>query len=120
MQQVWFTEEEVRRTGKKIYKQTLPPKWYLSRTLCKAAGAPVQPEEEPVGYKFNHTKRMYSALYDRTHLEMWKLPMYRPGEKRPEGIVAPAVASPRVRKDEKPVAYIHHIDSFTPLYDRRQ
>lgn len=117
---LWFTEQEVKQSGKKMYSDKFPPpKWYLSRTLCKNVGAPVTDAEEPVAFKYNHSKRMYSALFDRKELEMWKLPMYYPGDPRPEGIVAPTMASPRVKKGEKPVAYIRHFDSFTPLYDRR-
>lgn len=115
----WYTEEEVRQSGKPKYSDiSKPPKWYLSRTLCKSAKAPVTEDEEPVAFRYNNSRHKYSALFDRKDLEMWRLPMYYPNETRPEGIVAPAVASPRIKKGEKPVAYIRHIDSFTPLYAR--
>lgn len=116
---VWFTEDEVQQSGKRIYNgKSSPPKWFLSRTLCKSAGAPVEEDEEPAGFKFNHTRRRYSALFDRGDLDMWKLPIYSSLGPIPDGMAAPAVASPRVKKGEKPVAYIRHIDSFTPLYAR--
>ena len=100
----------------------------LSKPVQHRLAAPVQPDEEPVGYALNSNNGKYYAVYDREESSIWDKPFYTKLEQVPDGyVMKDEVTIVRKRRpkfkplkeNEEPVAVLADRTNYLPLYNRK-